>query len=394
EDWREWLARQGVGAGDVQPAKVPYYLLLIGEPARISYDFERLLGLEYAVGRLSFERASDYRRYVESTIDHETSAGVPQAKTTVFFAPRHPFDPVTRATADLLVRPLMEGLPAVGGEPAQPGVAERCGFATVSLRGEDATRANLGELLHARSGSRPPALIFAAAHGLGWPQGHPRQVAAQGALLCQDWPGLGRIDPSQCFGAGELTAEACVHGTIAFFFVSYGAGTPECEGFLHEPGKPPPRIARQPFVASLPKRLLAHPRGGALAVIGLVERAWGSPGGGQMGGSPGGGQIGGSLGGGQMGGYSIASTAGDSLRPFQNALGGLLAGWPVGHAVREFNQRYAALASSLSAMRKKMRFGARLSDREVAAAWVERNHSQSYVVVGDPAVRLRVEVMD
>ncbi|MCP4661238.1 MAG: hypothetical protein GY856_38025, partial [bacterium] len=47
EDWREWLARQGVGAGDVQPAKVPYYLLLIGEPARISYDFERLLGLEY-----------------------------------------------------------------------------------------------------------------------------------------------------------------------------------------------------------------------------------------------------------------------------------------------------------------------------------------------------------
>ncbi len=363
EDWRQWLARQGVGAGDVQPAKVPYYLLLIGEPVRISYDFERLLGLEYAVGRLSFERASDYRQYAESTIDLETGAGVPQAKTAVFFAPRHPFDPVTRGTADQLVRPLIEGLP----EAAQPGVAERCGFAPVGLCGEDATRANLGELLEARRGSGPPGLIFAAAHGLGWPRGHSRQVAAQGALLCQDWPGPGRIDPSHCFGAGELRPEARVHGTIAFLFASYGAGTPEREGFLREPGKPPPRIARQPFVAGLPKRLLAHPRGGALAVIGLVERAWG---------------------------YAFAAPAGDRLRPFQSALGGLLAGEPVGHAVREFNQRYAALASSLSAMRKKMGFGARLADREVAAAWIERNHSQSYVVLGDPAVRLRVEVME
>ncbi|MCP4662708.1 MAG: hypothetical protein GY856_45525 [bacterium] len=364
DDWRDWLARQGITAGEVQPAKVPYYLLLVGDPAKIPYDFQKLLGVEYAVGRLSFESPSDYQRYVESVIDHEISVGVPQARTAVFFAPRQPRDPVTRVTADLLVKPLMDGLPATGGEPAQPGVAERRGFATVRLWGEEATRANLDELLHGRGGHKPPALIFTAAHGLGWSPGHPRQLATQGALLCQDWPGSGPVEKCQCFGAGDLGEDARVHGTIAFLYASYGAGTPAWDVCLSGSGEPPTRMAQEPFVARLPQRLLAHPRGGALAVIGPADRAWG---------------------------YSIATTAAEPVQPFQNTLDRLLAGCPVGHAVQEFNRRYAALSCNLSAMRKKRVFGARYPDRELAAAWCERNHSRSYVVVGDPAVRLRLE---
>ncbi len=350
DDWGEWLARQGINVGEAQPAKVPYYLLLVGDPAKIPYDFQQLLGVEYAVGRLSFESPSDYQRYVESVIDYEISAGVPQARTAAFFAPRHPRDPVTRVTADLLVQPLLAGLAAAG-------------ITTVRLWGEEATRDRLDELLHGRGGRKPPALIFTAAHGLGWSLGHPRQLATQGALLCQDWPGSGAVEESHFFGAGDLGEEARVHGTIAFLYTSYGAGTPAWD-ILSESGTPPTRIAREPFVARLPQRLLAHPRGGALAVIGPADRAWG---------------------------YSMATTAAEPVQPFQNTLDGLLAGCPVGHAVQEFNRRYAALSCNLSAMRKKTSFGARVPDREVAAAWCERNHSRSYVVVGDPAVRLRWE---
>jgi hypothetical protein len=37
--------------------------------------------------------------------------------------------------------------------------------------------------------------------------------------------------------------------------------------------------------------------------------------------------------------------------------------------------------------------GARPSAQEIAATWVERNDAQNYVLLGDPAVRLRTDVL-
>jgi hypothetical protein len=203
---------------------------------------------------------------------------------------------------------------------------------------------------------------------MGWPKGHADQVAKQGALLCQDWPGFGQIGADHYFTGTDLPDDARVHGMIAFHFACYGAGTPHRDGFFHEPGQPPPEIADKPFLAALPKRLLAHPQGGALAVIGHVERAWG---------------------------YSIvAPKAGPQLLPFQNTIGRILVGQPVGYAVKDFNERYAALSTNLVGMLEDIDFGAQVPDEELASTWIERNDAQNYAVVGDPAVRLRVEVMD
>ena len=71
EEWHQWLARHGVAPGSIIPHKVPYYVLLIGDPEQIPYEFENLLSVEYAVGRLSFDTPADYRRYAESLIDYE-----------------------------------------------------------------------------------------------------------------------------------------------------------------------------------------------------------------------------------------------------------------------------------------------------------------------------------
>ncbi len=367
EEWRQWLSRHGVAAGRVQPAKVPYYLLLVGSPARIPYDFQQQLGVEYAVGRLGLETAVEVRRYAESVVDHETRTHAVQDKAAVFFGPRHDFDPATRWSADELVKPLMDGLPAVAEEPARPGVAESRGFRTHRLWGEAATKANLKAAFHP-PGGKPPALVFAAAHGLGWPADHPRQLAAQGALLCQDWPALGDVDPDRhCFFATDLGGAARVRGTVVFLHAAYSAGTPERPVASPESAEPPPRIAREPFVASLPRRLLAHPQGGAAAVIGLVGRAWACP---------------------------LAPSAVGPQAPFRAALDGMLAGWPVGHAVRELKKRYAALSTQLEALRQKMAMGANLDQAEVAALWSERNVTRGIVVAGDPAVRVRVDGMD
>ena len=128
-----------------------------------------------------------------------------------------------------------------------------------------------------------------------------------------------------------------------------------------------PEIAGRPFGAKLPKRLLSHPAGSALAVVGHVERAWG---------------------------YSIVTpTAGPQLLPFANAIGGILSGIPVGHAVKDFNERYAILSTELSGLLEEIGLGAKVPDDQLAQAWVERNDAQNYVVLGDPAVRLRDEVL-
>ena len=112
ESWRGWLARHGVAAGHPVPTRVPYYLLLIGPPSAIPDDFERRLGIEYAVGRLSFEEPEALRRYVAQVIEHETAPPPPADATALFFAPRQPSGPMAEDDTD----PRIEKLPAVVAE--------------------------------------------------------------------------------------------------------------------------------------------------------------------------------------------------------------------------------------------------------------------------------------
>ena len=363
EDWSGWLARHGIGAGNIDPKKVPFYILLVGSPELIPFSFGHLLDVEYAVGRLHFETAAEYEAYAKSLIDYETSASVPNSKEAVFFAPRHPFDAATRLSADFLVKPLLHPDPNSGFQP----ITDYGQFTSRELWGAPATKSALAEAFHPAADKKPPAFLFTASHGMGWPADHPEQLKSQGALLCQDWPGMGKISAQHYFAASDLTADARVHGMIAFHFACYGAGTPARDRFIHQPGQPPPIIAPKPFISALPKKLLTHPKGGALAVIGHVERAWG---------------------------YSIVTNnAGPQLIPFQNSIGRLLRGEPIGLAMKDFNERYAALSTNLSDLHEKIGFGLQVSDSVLASTWIERNDAEGYVVLGDPAVRLRVQDM-
>jgi hypothetical protein len=57
--------------------------------------------------------------------------------------------------------------------------------------------------------------------------------------------------------------------------------------------------------------------------------------------------------------------------------------------MKDFNERYAALTTSLSSMLEEVSFGSQVSNFELASAWIERNDAEGYIVVGDPAIRLR-----
>ena len=92
---KDWLKRHGVYPGSVAPTKVPYYLLLIGGPESIPFDFQYLLDIEYAVGRLCFDHADQYRLYAESVVDYEKAQAAPTSRQMVYWGTRHPRDRAT-----------------------------------------------------------------------------------------------------------------------------------------------------------------------------------------------------------------------------------------------------------------------------------------------------------
>jgi hypothetical protein len=363
ESCTDWLARHGVAMNPVDPAYgVPFYLLLVGSPGEIPFEFQYLLDINWGVGRVHFDDPADYRRYAESVVSYEEMKELPYSRTAAVFATRHELDKATEMFMDLVAIPLVKG------DDKRGPLGERQKFHVQPFLGDLATKANLSELLRAKSEAGRPVLLFTGSHGMGFKPDDPRLPDTQGALLCQDWEGFGKkITKDEWFAGADLDQidDAQVHGLIHFFFACYGAGCPELDDFVKKPDAGPDRIAPRPLVSKLPQRMLAHRNGGALACLGHVDRAWS---------------------------HSFYSgKAGPQLQGFRDVLGHLLKGSRLGFATDQFDVRSAALSAELLEILNEIRFGKKVSDADLIRLWTARNDARNYIVLGDPAVKLRVE---
>lgn len=350
-----WLRRQNVRMDVVDPELgVPFYILIVGPPDEIPFEFQYGLDLYWAVGRLWFETADEFRQYAESVIRYETMTAIPTSRQMAVFATRHEFDAATHLFSSEVAEPLASG-----------AVGQRQKFSLRPFIGDPATKNALDHILRGEIDGGPPAVLFSGSHGKSFRPDDPRQSGSQGALICQDWSGYGKIERDAYFDASDVPANAKVHGMAHFMFACYSGGCPQLDNFNRVQGSPK-TIALAPMMARLPQALLAHPEGGALAVLAHVDRAWA---------------------------YSFRTGDKAQTQGFRDVVGRMMRGERMGQATDQFNIRWAALSADLSDVLDKIQLGLDVDPKRLANQWVARDDARNYVLFGDPAARLRVEDM-
>lgn len=371
-----FLRRHEVGPGPVDPKQFPYYLMIVGNPLEIPFDFQACLGMEQPVGRLDFSTdgvhdLDAYAGYARRVV-HAESAPPPNPKShrMAVFAPRHPKDPATYAIGKYLLPGLLEHLRQKSPHwNFEPHLAD------------EAMKNDLKMVLFNQEGVD---LLLTAGHGLS-AHGVPNQREIQGALICQDHGiGSGAVTEDAFLSAHDITDQAAPRSRLIFNFACHGGGTSTFD--LSRRQETPRQLASTPFVARLPQKILAHSMGNTLAIVGHVNRAWTA---------------------------SFAWQGGLVQRgAFEDTFQRLLRGYPVGAAMEPFRQRFAAFSKehihhNVQDLKRMMlgltinRGGSQTRRRNSKddfearkqryfALWTAALDARSYAVLGDPAVRVNI----
>ena len=341
---------------DADPEEMPYYLLLVGSPEEIPYTFQYALDVNRAVGRIFFDTAVEYANYAQSVVAAEKE-NLQLPRQATFFGVTNENDPATRLSTEHLIKPLFDHF--------QENFSDK--WDINSFIGEQAKQAQLRTILGGEK-QQTPAFLLTGSHGIGFDSGDSRQQAHQGALLCSDWARQPGYIPEEMYLAGEhIDNSAQLHGQIAFFFACYGAGTPMQDDFMGKTEGTAKQIAPGSFIAKLPQRMLSHPRGGALAVIGHVDRAWT---------------------------YSFLEDSNVIQKghlAFESTLTELLQGGRIGHTFDYFNRKHASSSVGLVNLLDEQRRGKEVDDYELIDTWIMNHDARDYIILGDPAVRLCVD---
>ena len=358
DEWFAWL-NDNYYALQLEGKPVPLYVLIVGGADKVPFRFQSILDTVASVGRLDFDTLDDLRLYIGKVIRLEKAKEPVVTKEVLLFAPdAGPSDP-THFTSEYMVKPLAER------------IQQELGFTAHTIQGQDATKKRLVNELR----TKKPALVYTASHGL-IASGEPLEIHKRynGSICCQC---AGPLTIDALFSAEDVPFEQpFLEGAVFFQFACFGYGTPAESDFAHwfPPEATPLRYPGVDFVAALPKRLLAHPRG-PIAFIGHLDTAF-------------------------LHGFADTEALDaidrwhSRIAPFVDAVDQLLGVQPSGLAMEKMNHRYSICNAWITDTYDRQKRGTlKWTERKVTEFldnWIVRGDAQNYMVFGDPAARLRI----
>ncbi len=363
-DAMDWAHRRYVRGRSMH--QIPFYALLLGDLDQLPLPLHQTLASEVHTGRLAFDQPEHYEAYVDKLLRAEaTPAATAHSRSLLLTVADG--SPATAIGAEGLMKP--------GRELLLDG-AQQAGRPTESLLDLAYHPGDDPRALSAAVTDRTPTVMLSMSHGLGSPRrGWPsaaEQRRRQGALYLGDGASL---------TGDELAGRPFLPGGVWFMVACYGAGTPERSAYRHWLAalraagefdasvdavlRGLPREGEPPFVAALPKAVLASP-GGPLAFVGHVDLAWS---------------------------YSFAELDGGKERAqpgrFVATVEEMLRGSRVGVALRAMYDHLARTNRNLTDRLEEDRAGRLpLDPAAYGHLWMQRQDLAAYILLGDPAARL------
>jgi len=356
----DWIQYRGVSlTAKVDPtAGLPYYVLLVGQPDRIPFEFQNLLKMQWAVGRLAFDNIEDYGRYAQAVVRYEDPGRIPvQRRNAAVWVTCNDGDIATSVLTNAICPNFVDS-----PKPLGSGAAKFSLDAFTSSTQKQATKQQLIDILRGNVPGGPPAVFFTGSHGVEYPMTDPAlQRRMQGSLLTQEWVPDASAGPNNLFSAEDVPADAKLQGTMAFLFACYSGGCPVNNNYYFNPDGSKIPVAPAPLVAALPQALLSR---GALAVIAHVDMAF-----------P----------------YSFQDVTGTpQLQAVRDPLTYLMLGRRAGYAVDSLSDRWSRLCSQLIEADANTA-AVPLSPAARTSLTIARDDARNYIVLGDPAAQLRVK---
>lgn len=234
----------------------PRYLMILGDFSGISLDFQRVMSDRSFVGRVAFDEPSDYKAYAEKVIESEKrdDSGRKTAPRMLFLSTGDGTQAITSGQQFLI-------------DPGREMCTRWKGDGAFNARSIDFETTQSIDDFYFAINAEDPSVLLSMSHGYGVDTDAKNQRAQQGALIFTDKQRL----IADAIKSGDFLPEG-----IWVFFACFSAGTPK--NSMYTPWMNSSAIEAylakdSAFVASLPKAVLANPKG-PLAVIGHVDLAW------------------------------------------------------------------------------------------------------------------------
>ncbi len=359
-----WAQQRGVSlTAPVDPYQggVPYYLLIVGGPDRIPFEFQALLKMQWAVGRLAFDDLEDYGRYAQSVVQYESPAFRPVQRTSsAVWVTRNYGDVATAMLSGAICEDFLDPSNQLGKQRQ---------FNLDAFPNEKATKAQLADILRGNLPGGPPAVIFTGSHGCDYSGADPAvQRKFQGAFATQEWMPGTPSDTTNQFSAGDIPTDAKLQGAMGFLFACYSGGCPTDNNYYFNADGSKIPLAPVPMIARLPQALLSR---GALAIIGHVDLAF-----------P----------------YAFQDVNGTpQVQAIRTPLEMLMRGKRAGLAADSLSILWSSLAAQLGvalgsnpAAQAAGTAAAPSNAAPIAQLTIARDDARNYILLGDPATKLRI----